>query len=112
MNELKANIIFDNMSLKDCIDMWNDSAVDHYYRSYAIHSTEDDEWWEWLFNEYSAFDLVTEISYNSSDTFCIHDQYFFYDKETAKFYSFNTKRELIDILGEEFFIDNIVNSYM
>lgn len=109
MNREQAYERFERMSLQDCIDMWNESACDHYMRAYEIHETDDAQWWDWLANEIDGIcDFIRYLA-NSGQSFNVRDKYFFYDKEIQQFFSFDTKAELIDIIQDDFFIEELIN---
>jgi hypothetical protein len=96
------------MSLEECITMWNESSDKMYRRNELIHETEDDEWWEKLYSEYGAHYLVYDIAGSVKDkTFCPYDDYFFYNGDDCRLYSFTDKEELMKIL-KEWFIDELM----
>ena len=108
MNGRQAEIILKNMSFDECVDMWNNSAVDHYMRAYEVPEVEDEDWWQWLSGEMGAYNLARCIL-ESKSSFCFSDTFFFCDTDLERFYSFNTKEEFIDIIKEDFFLDEIMN---
>lgn len=101
-----AHHILDNMSLEDCICMWNESASDHYCKLWAIHETDDESWWNHVASEIGGFDLMKAVK--ESDNFCVSDKYFFVDVDYGLIRSFNTKQELLDLVGEDLFLNEIV----
>lgn len=109
MNELEAKEILRGMSFEDCIKMWNESAADHYMRAYEIHEIDDDKWWEWIVKEAGGFNFVYDLL-SSGDRFNLTDMYFFYDADSSgNFISFSTKQEFIEVVEEDFFINEIMN---
>ena len=108
MDESQARLIFDRMSFEECIKMWNES-LDHYTRDVKITYMVDDYWWEWLSKYVGGFRLISDLL-SSGDRFNLKDMYFFYDEGCGVFFSFSTKQELIECLGEGFFIKEIQNA--
>lgn len=108
MDESQARLILKGMSLEECIKMWNES-LDHYTRAYGIHYMTDDYWWEWLSKHIGGLGFVSNLLI-SGDKFNLMDKYFFYDEEGGMFFSFSTKQELTESLGEDFFIKEIRNA--
>jgi hypothetical protein len=110
MNREQATARLAQMSLEDCIKMWNESSDKMYARDELIHETEDDEWWEHLYSEYGAHYLVYDIAGSVKEkSFCPYDDYFFYNGDDCRLYSFTDKEELMKIL-EEWFIDELTFS--
>lgn len=107
MDESQARLLFKGMSLEQCIKMWNES-LDLYTKAYEIRDIDDSEWWSWLSNRASGFRLVSDLL-SSGDRFNITDMYFFYDEECGVFFSFSTKQDFVEAVGEEFFINEIRN---
>ena len=55
---VSANDRLKQMSLQDCIALWNDKAVDHYCRCIEIHKMSDLEWWDRLASEIGGWDFA------------------------------------------------------
>lgn len=96
------------MPFKDCIEMWNESAADHYERAYEIHEIDDEPWWEWLMKESGGWNFVVSLL-NSGEHFNITDKYFFFDVDGEHLVSFSSKQEFIEAVEEDFFINEIMN---
>jgi hypothetical protein len=108
MNREQAIARLAEMSLEDCIKMWNESDERLHRKNETIHETEDDKWWENLYSEYGAHYLVYDIAGSVKErTFCPYDNYFFYNGDNCRLYSFTDKEELMKIL-EPWFIDELV----
>lgn len=108
MNREQAMARLAEMSLDECITMWNESDEKMYRRNETIHETEDDEWWERLYSEYGAHYLVYDIAGSVKERmFCPYDTYFFYNGDDCRLYSFTDKEELMKIL-EPWFIDELI----
>lgn len=109
MNREKAEQILSEMTLEDCIKMWNESDEKMYRRNEVIRNMESDKDWEHLSSQYGAYYLVHDISHSVKEkTFCPFDDYFFYNGDDCRLYSFTEKKELIELLGE-WFIDELIN---
>lgn len=96
------------MSLDECIKMWNESASDHYRKTYEIHDIDNEDWWNFIAKEIGAFWVARNLT-ESGDNFNFTDHLFFYDIEAGQFHSFSTKAEMIEILGDDFFIDELIS---
>jgi hypothetical protein len=109
MTREQAQAQLNGMTLEDCIEMWNEHATDHYCRYIEIHETEDDDWWTRLAEEYGAHYLVYDIVNSVKEkTFCQYDEYFFYNVDDCRLYSFTDKQEMMKIIGE-WFIEELIN---
>ena len=95
------------MTMLDCINMWNEKAVDQYCREMAINAMDCEQWWNTLSEYLGAWDLI-HVVLNAGDNFNDTDLYFFYDKDAGYMNSFSTKQELVDKVGKQFFIDQIM----
>ena len=98
---------FEQMSLTDCINLWNEKACDHYCRFMAIHKMSEEEWWNALSKHIGARDLI-HVVIGSGEDFNDSDMYFYFDEGNWKMRSFSTKQEMIEVIGEDFFIDELV----
>lgn len=96
------------MSTQDCINYWNKSACDHYCRFWEIHEMGDENWWNQLSEHLGAWNLIQAVL-SSGEQFNDSDMWFFYDEDYCHMVSFNTKQELIEQIGEDFFIENLTN---
>lgn len=101
---------FNQMSLQDCIKMWNDKTAG-YCRHAEIHAMDDDSWWNSLSAYLGAWHLIHVVT-NSRSAFNDADDWFFYDTEDTCVCSFSTKDELIGKIGRNFFIDQIMEQDM
>ena len=101
-----ARAKFEKMTLLECINLWNESACDHYCKFWAIHGMANEDWWNELAHELGAYDLIQMVK-TSAGQFNDADEWFFYDVDDASLRSFNTKEELIDHVGEDFFIEHL-----
>ena len=104
----RANERFAKMSLSDCMEMWNRIACDHYCRFMEMREMGDLEWWNTLSNELGAWGLVQAVL-SSGGLFNDSDKYFFFDQDNEQMISFSTKQELIEVMGNDFFIENMLN---
>lgn len=95
------------MRLQDLIKMWNDNAVDHYCRYIEMHKMCDTDWWNRLANEMGAWDFA-HVVMASIDTFNDSDMFFFYEEFDGQLISFSTEQELLELVGEDWFIDNLM----
>ena len=93
------------MTLQDCIEFWNDNAVDKYCSCIQIHKMSDLKWWDRLTSEIGGWDFA-HVVLNSLDTFNDTDMYFAYVEDPARLVSFSTKQELMEMF-EEWFIETI-----
>lgn len=109
MTREQAQEKLNGISLEDCIQFYNEHATDHYRRYCEIHETEDDDWWTRLAEEYGAHYLVYDIAGSVKEkTFCPYDDYFFYNGDDCRLYSFTDKEEMMKIIGE-WFIEELIN---
>lgn len=99
---------FARMTLEECIDLWNEYATDQFNQLVEIHPMEDEDWWNHLAKEMGAWDLMHFV-WNSGERFNDSDLYFAYLEDYCEFVSFSTKQELVERIGEEFFIDTLTN---
>lgn len=106
-----ANNKFSRMTMLDCINMWNDKAVDHYCKYIAMHEMSDEKWWNSLSVYLGAWDLIHVVMHAGED-FNDSDMWFFYDEDAGMMRSFSTKQELIDKVGKDFFIDQLMEQKM
>lgn len=96
------------MTFEECMEFCDSINCDHYDRFAEIHRMADMEWWNELAEELSAWHLIHFVL-SSGETFHDTDMYFFYNSEDDKIYSFSTKQELIELMTEDWFIDNLMN---
>lgn len=97
--------IFDRMTLDECIKMWNESASDHYQKMWEIHAMDEKSWWDYLAKVLGGFDLVQSVRHSAE--FDPSEEWFFYDVELGHLRSFNFKSDLLDYVGEDFFLNEI-----
>lgn len=102
---------FNQMSILDCINMWNDKAVDHYSRIKAINEMDCEQWWNTLSEHLGARELVRSVT-DAGANFNEYDKYFFFDDEAGIIRTFSTKDELIVHVGRTFFIDQLMEQKM
>lgn len=102
---------FNRMTMQDCINMWNDKAADHYCRHIAMHEMSDEKWWNMLSEGLGAWHLLRAVML-AGDDFNDSDMWFFYDEDALIVRSFSTKQELIEMIGKEFFIDQLMEQKM
>ena len=110
MTREQAEIILDKMSLDECIKMWNDEGgADMYCRCMEIHEVDDDGWWEYLHKELGARHIAEKLVESRADEkFSHYDRYYLYNEDDCTFYSFDSKKDLMKILGE-WFIEELIN---
>jgi hypothetical protein len=107
-SDLSAREKLQQMTMQDCIDLWNERATDMYHQLSFIKPMDDENWWNHLAKELGAWDLMHFV-WHSGEDFNDSDMYFGYIEDGCEFFSFSTKQELIERIGEEFFIDNLTN---
>lgn len=95
------------MSLEDCIKMWNEST-DQFHQLSKMQPMENEGWWNHLAKELGAWDLMHFI-WNSGEDFNDTDKYFMYEEDGCKFFSFSTKQELLEAVGKDMFIEELIN---
>jgi hypothetical protein len=100
-----AHHILNKMTLAECIEMWNESASDHYQKMWEIHAMDEESWWNYLASELGGYDLMK--SARQSACFNIADEWFFYDVDCGLLKSFDLKSDLLDYVGEDFFLNEI-----
>ena len=105
--DYEAHKKLQQMTLEECIEYWNESVCDHYCRNMEIFETDDEDKWEWFAKGLGAYYLAVRIA--NSDDFKMNKLYSVYLEEGEQFASFNTKEELIELIGEDWFIDNFMN---
>lgn len=94
------------MTFMECINLWNEMTSNHM-RSFEIHEMHDEDWWDYLKGEIDGYWFMRHLL--ESQTFNITDRFFFYDSEIQQFFSFSTKQELIEEVGEDTFIEELIN---
>lgn len=92
------------MTLEDCIKMWNESLGS---RTSEVHAMHDEDWWDYLKGEMDGYWFMRYLL--KSQTFNITDKFFFYDSEIHQFFSFSTKQEFLEEVGEDMFIEELIN---
>lgn len=107
MERNKAKEILEKMSLEDCIKMWNEGMSENRNKISEIHEVEDDDWWNFISQEIGAYYIMWGLCH-CGNAFNRFDEYFFYDNNNATFISFDTKSQMLDLIGE-WFIEEIVN---
>ena len=104
-----AQARLNNMTLEECIKMWNAEGADMYRRSLEIHENEDEKWWDYLSEELGAYYLAHYVIKSTKDKdFNPSHQYFYYNEDDCTFYSFDDKKGLVKVLGE-WFIEELIN---
>ena len=99
---------FHNLTMDECIDLWNKYATDQFHQLSEIRPMEDEKWWNRLANELGAWDFMHFV-WNSGENFNDSDLFFAYNEDFCEFFSFSTKQELVERIGEQFFIDVLTN---
>ena len=99
---------FNKMTIEDCIEYWNDKATENFSKDWEIHEMDDEDRWNWLSNYLGAWDMLHAVM-NAGEDFNDKDRWFFYDVDCGDMKSFSTKQELIEMIGEDFFIENMTN---
>lgn len=100
-----AHHILDKMTLSDCITMWNESASDNHQKMWEIHAMDENAWWDYLAKELGGFGLMTSV--RQSAEFDTSEEWFFYDVDCECLRSFSLKSDLLDYVGEDFFLNEI-----
>lgn len=107
-DQANAELKLRMMTFEECREFWNEHACDHYCRLFEIHEMGDEEWWNHLASKLGGWNLANAVL-NSFDNFNNSDMWFFYDDDNEYFVSFSTKQEMLDVIGEDFFIENLMN---
>jgi hypothetical protein len=105
-SRVSAEDILKSMTLQECIDMWNEST-DRFHQLSKMQPMENEEWWNHLAKELGAWDMM-HFLWKSGENFNDSDMYFVYVEDGCTFFSFSTKQELMELMGE-FYIDEIIN---
>lgn len=100
-----ARHILDKMTLAECIEMWNESACDHHQKLWEIHAMDEESWWNYLASELGGWDLVQSVRHSAE--FDTSEEWFFFDVDLGHLRSFNFKSDLLDYVGEDFFLNEI-----
>lgn len=109
MNREQATALLAKMNIEECIKMWNESVDIISYKNRTIHKMEDDKWWEYLSSEYNAYYFMGDIASSIKERlFCQHDDFFFYNGDDCRFYSFSEKEGMMKIL-DAWFIEELMN---
>ena len=97
------------MELPELIAYWNSKASDHYCRMNEIARKDDQEWFDRFCNEFK--DEYSEILMDSiKDGFLKYeDDYIMYSEFDRLLVSFSTSKELMDIIGFDWFVDSLIN---
>ena len=101
--DYNAKLTLADMSLDDCIVMWN-NRLDQFNRSAEIHEMDDDKWWDVLAKEVGTWNLIRATE---DGVFDRRDQFFFFCENSYRLYSFSNKAELMKIANEDYFIEMI-----
>lgn len=107
MTQKQAQKRLNQMTLDEVINLWNESAM-MYERILGIHRVTDTKWWDYLANELGGI-TYRDFILGSTEDFKEDDEFFFCDEESGILRSFSTKEELLDILGEDYFINELEN---
>lgn len=108
MTREQAKKILSEMTLEECVCMWNDDcSYSQRSRNAEIRRVSDDEWWSYLAKILGGYHLMLFLL-TSDGLFDRDDEYFFFNEDDSSFYSFDTKEELF-FLFEEWFIDELTN---
>ena len=102
----QAHKVFESMSLKDCISIWNDSITTEYGKRTEVHSIDDNDWWVYLIEHIEGRYFAADMQ--NSEKFSNKDDYFFYDADGEQFKSFSTKDDMIYVCSEDFFIEALI----
>ena len=94
---------FNKMTIEDCIEYWNNKATENHSKEWTICEMDDENRWNWLSNYLGAWDMLHAVM-NAGEDFNDKDRWFFYDVDCGDMKSFSTKQELIEMIGEDFFI--------
>jgi hypothetical protein len=108
MTREQAQEQLNGMTLEDCIEMWNEYATDHYCRYIEMHPMSDEEWWDVLARELGTWNL-TQAMLLAGEHFNTSDKYFFYEEFNGHLISFSTSQELLEEVGEDFFVELLMN---
>lgn len=110
MTREQAREILNGMSLEECINTFNRKKQEGFFYRSTIHDMIDDSWWNALFNNRRAGDMALYLLVSAEESkFDRADLYFFFDEEDDIFYSFSVKEDLMEIVGEDFFLEEIEN---
>ena len=109
ITDMSAVNEFHQMTMTECIDLWNECATDQFHQLSFIKPMEDEGWWNHLAQKLGAWDLMHFV-WHSAENFNDSDKYFGYIEDNCEFFSFSTKQELVERIGEDFFVDNLLNN--
>lgn len=97
------------MELPELIAYWNGMASDHYCRMNEIARKDDQEWFDRFLNEFK--DECIDIMMDSIKEGFLKDEddYIMYSECDRLLVTFSTKKELMDIIGFDWFVDSLIN---
>lgn len=104
VNDLDAQVYFNNMSVEECVNYWNRHVSDFMNK---IHETEDENYWDRMSRELGALNLVRAIC--DSNDFHECREYVCYIEDNGTFFSFSTKEQLLEYITEDWFIEELMN---
>lgn len=105
MTQKQAEKRLKEMTLQEMIDLWNDK-VEMYEKTSVIGEMDDVEHWDMLGKELGGYQLA-RILINGGEDFHEPDDYVFCNIETETIFSFSTKQEMLEYIGEDWFIDEL-----
>lgn len=110
MTQEQAKEILKGMSLKECIKIFNDNMFNGFHFFSFISEMESDQGWRNVFSiRFPSLIPAMLLESYEKERFKREDLYFFYDQEDNLFYSFSIKEDLLEITGEDFFLEEIIN---
>lgn len=97
------------MELPELIAYWNDRSADHYCRMNEIARKDDQEWFNRFCKEFKD-DYIDILMDSTRDGFIKDDDdYIMYCEFDRLLVSFSTIKDLMGIIGFDWFVDSLIN---
>lgn len=97
------------MELPELIAYWNEISSDHYCRMNEIARKDDQEWFNRFCKEFKD-DYIDIMMDSIKDGFLRDDDdYIMYSEFDRLLVTFSTSKELMDIIGFDWFVDSLIN---
>lgn len=97
------------MELPELIAYWNEISSDHYCRMNEIARKDGQEWFNRFCNEFKN-EYIEIIMDSINDGFLKDDdEYIMYSEFDRLLVTFSTSKELMDIIGFDWFVDSLIN---
>lgn len=97
------------MELPELIAYWNSKASDHYCRMNEIARKDDQEWFNRFCKEFKD-DYIDILMDSTRDGFIKDDDdYIMYSEFDRLLVTFSTIKDLMGIIGFDWFVDSLIN---